>query len=378
MKKPRFAALMAAIVLTAVCAMADGFVHGSLYNIIPAGGKLQVGAGGGLQKADSSKADTYWTLSELSGSWRIINPFTGMALRANGRDAVNTGENNGSDEAQLWTVSDAGKGLFTLSPTNNPDRELGVGGGRLILTDKGKGSRFAIAAGDKAGFDDAATYRFRPATMPEKVLGSGDSGDNGLSIVAEEPAEGNRGQYWNVKMTGLDDREVTGAFYSQNWDDGGGNASITDLIQWMYGGNITFNFVPVDGGKAFVIVSKGRGCMYRLGDDGRLANAPLDLSDRRAWFMAEEVEKPKIESPVWEDEQVFGINKLPTRATFTPFGSKEEMAARGDRLYTPWLTGDTGRRKSLNGTWKFHLVPEPGERPADFWANGFDASGWAR
>ena len=62
---------------------------------------------------------TEWTISELSGSWRIINPFEGIALRADGNN-VSKGEVNGSDEAQLWKISPAGGDTYHIYPANNP------------------------------------------------------------------------------------------------------------------------------------------------------------------------------------------------------------------------------------------------------------------
>lgn len=51
----------------------------------------------------------------------------------------------------------------------------------------------------------------------------------------------------------------------------------------------------------------------------------------------------------WEDPQVVGINKRPSRATFTSY--PDEAAA---------LAGESPFRRSLNGRWHFHLFPHPG------------------
>ena len=79
----------------------DAYVRGSLYRVISqadrSGKALGMTAGGKLQMAAPDAADVsqYWTLSELSGSWRIINPFSNRAVRTEG-DRVEQGENNGS------------------------------------------------------------------------------------------------------------------------------------------------------------------------------------------------------------------------------------------------------------------------------------------
>ena len=62
----------------------------------------------------------------------------------------------------------------------------------------------------------------------------------------------------------------------------------------------------------------------------------------------------------WENQQVVGINKLPYHASLT---LPSERA-----LHAEWL--------SLDGTWKFHWARNPDERPADFYLQGYDISGW--
>ena len=79
---------------------------------------------------------------------------------------------------------------------------------------------------------------------------------------------------------------------------------------------------------------------------------------------------------VWEDETVFAIGKEPGIATYMPYPSEAEMLADMAYYLTPWTEPVNSRFISLNGTWKFFFVPEPGQRPADFHEEGFDASGW--
>ena len=53
---------------------------------------------------DAQRTQQYWTIAPLSGSWRILNPFTQQALRHNG-NRVETGEINGSDENHAMAAS---------------------------------------------------------------------------------------------------------------------------------------------------------------------------------------------------------------------------------------------------------------------------------
>ena len=188
------------------------FTRGTLYHIIPA--------------ADAAQ---HWTITPLAGAWRLINPFSNLALRTAGSQ-VATGENNGSDEAQLWKTESIGKGLVILVPANRPTVAAAIardGSVSLIAKQKAKtdkSAHFYIREAAKAGFDVALSYRIRSVAHPELVLGNGDFGENSAAIIGEKADSLNRGQYWNIRMLDLDRRIVTNAFYDQNFDDGGANA----------------------------------------------------------------------------------------------------------------------------------------------------------
>lgn len=75
----------------------------------------------------------------------------------------------------------------------------------------------------------------------------------------------------------------------------------------------------------------------------------------------------------WENEAVFGRNKLPPRATFYRFdtaeAARDATRVNGGRADSPYVL-------SLNGDWKFHWVATPEERPRDFSEIDFDDSDW--
>lgn len=73
--------------------------------------------------------------------------------------------------------------------------------------------------------------------------------------------------------------------------------------------------------------------------------------------------------PELEDPGCLGVNKEPAHATLMPYANLDEaLAARRHA---------SSFARSLNGTWKFHYVPHPDQRPVDFYKTDFDASGWA-
>ena len=381
--------ILIALALSIGTALAQvAFQQGKLYHIATkdkASQVLTINQNGALTSGALNKENTgqYWKLSELSGSWRIINPVTNQALRV---DAVlvELGENNGSDEAQLWKVEGD-----LLIPTNNPGVVLAVAKNGTFTTipkaqaAQTKGAHFNIRAAEAAGFDDALTYRIRCAAQPKLVLGNGDSGENNARIVAETVGAENRGQYWNIKTIDLFTFAVENAFYGQNFDDGGDNASIDYLLQWPatvgQWNNARFHFVPVPGkADTYVIQSANKGKqqkMYAL-RGGQLKAVPMNLQDQTAWFTFETVEKPKIQAPYWEDETIFAENKEPAVATYMPYESEQAMLADKAYYKTPWTTPVNNRYLSLNGTWRFHFVSEPSQRPMDFWKEGYDVSAW--
>ncbi|MEI7421407.1 MAG: glycoside hydrolase family 2 TIM barrel-domain containing protein [Prolixibacteraceae bacterium] len=71
----------------------------------------------------------------------------------------------------------------------------------------------------------------------------------------------------------------------------------------------------------------------------------------------------------WENEEIFGINKLPARTTIWPSPTLED-ARHSDYENSLWV-------KSLNGTWSFHWSPDPQSRPVDFYKPEFSRKGWA-
>lgn len=361
------------------------FVKGRLYHLLSSGKTKNIVTESNdntleTKKSEDKNVAQLWKVSDLSGSWRIINPATNRAIRANG-NRVEMGENNGSDEAQLWKYENG-----ILYPTNRPDVAIatdGNGGLVLISKDKAKGNKnaqFRFEESKYAGFNDDLTYYIRSATDSTMVLGNGDSGENNARIVAENVEAENRGQYWNIKTIDLFTFAVENAFYGQNFDDGGDNANIDYLLQWAASvgvwKNAKFNFEPVEGHKGYYrIKSAQKGKMYTL-KNRRMMLAEYDAEDRNAWFTFEIVEKPKIESPYWEDETMFAENKEPGVATYMPYENEAAMLADAEYYATPWSTPVNNRYMTLNGTWKFNLVSEPSLRPTDFYKEGYDVAEW--
>lgn len=301
--------LFVLLAVISVAVSAQNYRKGALYNVsgIPTQYKGQV-----------------FTITEISGQWRIIDPFKHQALRQ-GEKGLEYGEENGSDEQQKFNPSFLKK--------------------------------LKISEANTFGSDEAATYRFRSVADPTMVLGDGDDGGNNTKIRAEKQDSLNRGQYWTIKTLKRDQHLIGGAFYDTNFDDGGDNKSLQWLLQWpanpKHPGNALMKIEPV--GKYYRIVSYNKKKMFTIAD-GMMKITDINDKDKNSLFTIEEVEKPKIAAPIWEDETVFAINKLPGIATYMPYANTEEMRSDADYYRTPWTEPQSSLYQSLDGTWDFHFI----------------------
>ena len=240
--------------VSVACAQVN-FAKDKLYNIAPAGQKGKVigyKAGGGealLVKQRAADQLQQWALSNLSGSFRILNPFENKAVHNKAGQAVGITENNGSDESQLWIVRENGK-YVQIFPSNSPD---------LIMVCNKSGQ---------------------------------------LALVAKD---------------GLKDEKET--LFS-----------------------IEVSPMPMPEGMAEQVVQRSR--------------------------------------TYWEDETRFEENKEVGHATYLPYASEAEMTADAEYYRMPWVDNHSSRYLLLNGDWSFYFVPEPSQRPLNFYKEDFDVSGW--
>ena len=70
----------------------------------------------------------------------------------------------------------------------------------------------------------------------------------------------------------------------------------------------------------------------------------------------------------WENQAVFNINREAPRAWFVPFQDMDRVIESG-----LW---ESNLIQSLNGSWKFHLSQNPGERPFYFFKDDYDTRDW--
>ena len=154
------------------------------------------------------------------------------------------------------------------------------------------------------------------------------------------------------------------------------NGDRTPLVYTTDVTNENQNVILEDAGDGcFYLTGNYKGTKYYIRVNGNKLIASTDKDGDNSKFFFTVVAGPK--GNYWEDQYVYEENKEAAHATFIPYTSSEAMKA--DVNYDKaWLTPEKADYLSLNGTWKFNLVPEPSVRPGknDFWSNDADVSAW--
>lgn len=70
----------------------------------------------------------------------------------------------------------------------------------------------------------------------------------------------------------------------------------------------------------------------------------------------------------WNNEQVSGVNKEEACQIAIPFADERQAATSAMEESPYYMT--------LSGTWKFHWVADPEDRPKDFYRTDYDVSRW--
>lgn len=134
-----------------------------------------------------------------------------------------------------------------------------------------------------------------------------------------------------------------------------------------------YNLVPKEHQDLVLTLSSREGIKFApRADEPR--NAVVRIEETTV--VRESFKIVKENAPIWENETVFGINKLKGHAFYQPYTSEKAMLADGAFYATPWVVPANSAHRSLNGTWKFNFVKTPEERPLNFFETDFDVSGW--
>lgn len=88
-----------------------------------------------------------------------------------------------------------------------------------------------------------------------------------------------------------------------------------------------------------------------------------------ASFLAFSMSAIADELPEWQSQYAIGLNKLEPHSYVWPYANETAVAKR-EHQSSPYY-------QSLNGTWKFHWVKNPDNRPKEFYKPSFYVGSWA-
>ncbi|GGH18749.1 DUF4981 domain-containing protein [Sphingobacterium alkalisoli] len=206
--------------------------------------------------------------------------------------------------------------------------------------------------------------------------------DNATVILRQNQKESN-GQLWRIKPIGNGLYSFTNPFTDKSLDNGNiHNGNGNPIIQWgaeLNNRNQHWK-IQVTGTGAVQIQSATNGMSLGIQEDKGGEQVYQLPNSFQVWRLVQDEAKLPTDFVLrgeedWQNETVFGINKLPGHATFVPYSSTTEL--QQDAYYEkPWLAPNSGLYQSLNGEWKFNWVKQPDDRPKDFYQVGYDVSKW--
>ena len=233
-----------------------------------------------------------------------------------------------------------------------------------------------------AQLSESKTYYIK-SSVSGQVMSNGSSGTAGESIKLDVVNENSYGQKWKLVSTGNDNEYVIqSAGYSNMAIDANPTKGYY-LLQWTYdlsSVNERFTITPVDGKDDTYTINWTGDTNRRIAEDskGELYVSTTAATQSEAQFVFEETtEQQARKTEEWENETIFGVNRLPAHATFIPYSSTEKLQADKDRYDHPWVDPTGADWMSLNGVWNLRWSTNTTERPAaDFYGDDVDATAW--
>ena len=332
---------------------------------------------------NEASAGQEWAMypTETDGVFSFVNPTSGKALdMAPGVGHPVQWDYDPTNPNQRFKIVAPGDGYNRLANSSNPYQYLAVSadGYPMMLTEyapeeilyffhnTGKQSSQAkVYAGKSYVISNVATRTVMTAPADGKLA---------ALIEMKAYVEGDDTQTWRVSngKTGIvltsNSCNLSMDMYLQS--------DKTPLVYSTEAENENQNVILEDAGNGyFYLTAQYKGTKYYLKVSGGRFIGATDKDGDNSKFFFTMVAGPK--GNYWEDQYVYEENKEAVHATFIPYSSTTAM--KSDVNYDKaWLTPEKADYLSLNGTWKFNLVPEPSVRPGedDFWGNDADVSAW--
>ena len=333
--------------------------------------------------ANTESAGQEWAMypTETDGVFSFVNPTSGKALdMAPGVGHPVQWNYEPANLNQRFKIVAPGDGYNRMANASNPYEYLALSadGYPMMLTEyvaenilyffHNTGKQFTLAnvyAGKSYVISNVASKSVMTAPADGKLA---------ALIDMKAYVEGDDTQTWRLS------NGKTGFVFTSNSCnlsmDMYLQADRTPLVYTTESDNENQNVSLEEAGDGhFYLTGTFKGTKYYLKvSDGKLI-ASTDKDGDNSKFFFTKAAGPK--GNYWEDQYVYEENKETAHATFIPYASTEAM--KSDVNYDKaWLTPKKADYLSLNGTWKFNLVPEPSVRPGedDFWGNAADVSAW--
>ncbi|MBQ5888755.1 MAG: RICIN domain-containing protein, partial [Bacteroidaceae bacterium] len=333
---------------------------------------------------DEASAGQEWAMypTETDGVFSFVNPTSGKALdMAPGVGYPVQWNYDASNPNQRFKIIAPGDGYNRMANASNPYEFLAPGsnGYPMMLTEyaaedilytfHNTGKQITIkdlSVGKSYVISNVAT---------KDVLTAPASGELAALIEVKPYAEGDDKQSWKISNGGKSGLIFTSNSCNLSMDMFL-NGDRTPLLYTTETGNVNQNVILEDAGDDyFYLTGVYQNTKYYISVKNGSLVASTDKDGDTSKFFFTAVAGPK--GDYWENQQIFEENKEAAHASFIPYGSTTAM--KSDAAYEkPWLTPVNADYLSLNGTWKFNLVPEPSQRPGEeaFWGNAADVSAW--
>ena len=332
---------------------------------------------------DEASAGQEWAMypTEIDGVFSFVNPTSGKALdMAPGVGHPVQWNYEPENPNQRFKIVAPGDGYNRMANSSNPYQFLAVSsdGYPMMLTEYAPEDILYFFHNTGKQFSQAKVYAGKSYVISnvatKYVMTAPADGKLAAFIDVKPYVEGDDTQTWRISngKTGLvftsNSCNLSMDMYLQ--------ADGTPLVYTTEIKNENQNVTLEDAGDGhFYLTGTYKGTKYYLKvSDGRfIASTDKDGDNSKFFFTM-------VAGPVgdyWENHLVYEENKEAAHATYIPYTSTEAM--NSDVNYDKaWLTPEKADYLSLNGMWKFNLVPEPSVRPGeeDFWGNDADVSAW--
>ncbi len=153
-------------------------------------------------------------------------------------------------------------------------------------------------------------------------------------------------------------------------------------LQWKTNtsnANQNFYITPVDGLEntyQLYVVSNYQTVYLSVDADGLVQRSRYP-SQASTYFVIKPTDGQSFKGPKWQDESMFGENKLKGHATYVPYATTAEMQADKAHYDKPWVDNNSSLYRSLNGVWNLIWQEGTDDMPEeDFYGNDVDASAW--